>query len=332
MDIVERLANKAIVVVALVVMAAGPAFAEGSVGVILPMTGEFARYGERIRRGIESKRTASVEFVYEDEGCTPAKAVGAFHKLRAASRAELFLGPWCGSPQVAVASLLKKTNALAVLGSSAPERVFELSGGRMLSVQPPIEAESRFNAQEAFRLGARRVMIVFLENDFSRAHEAAFRATFKGEVLDTLVYSSPDGSALRGIATKIKQRNPDTVYIPDAFPLMHGLVRQLSNLGVSGLRLMSVYSAQSDDVLKALGSAGNGLFLSYPKIEGDALEHYPQLASEVLMYGIGACPKFSTDCVREKITSRYSFDRKGVLSGEMGLKVIAGDKFVWFRE
>lgn len=257
--------------------------------------------------------------------------MGAFHKLRAANRTELFLGPWCGSPQVAVAALLKKTNALAVLGSSASERVFELSAGRMISVQPSIEVESRFNAQEAFRLGARRVMIVFLENEFSRAHEAAFRAAFKGEVLGTLVYSSSDGSALRGIATKIKQRNPDTVYIPDAFPLMHGLLRYLSNLGVTRLTLMSVYSAQSDEVLKAVGSTGNGLILSYPKIEGDALEHYPQLASEILMYGIGACPVISAKCVREKITSRYPFDSKGVLSGEMGLKIIEGNRFVWFK-
>ena len=328
---IVTLAKRFIAIVGLAAVSFTQAFGENSVGVILPMTGEFARYGERIRHGIDGKRSEAVKFLYEDEGCNPAKAVSAFHKLRAATGAQLFLGPWCGSPQVAVAALLKKTKGLAVLGSSAPERVFELSGGQMVSVQPSIEAESRFNAQEAFRLGARRVVIVFLENDFSRAHEAAFRAAFKGEVVETLVYSSPDGSALRGIATKVKQRNPDTLYIPDAFPLMHGLLRQLSNLGVSGLRLMSVYSAQSDDVVKAVGSTGNGLIISYPKIEGDALEHYPQLASEVLMYGIGACPEISADCVREKITSRYSFDSKGVLSGEIGLKVIAGDKFVWFK-
>jgi hypothetical protein len=66
----------------------------------------------------------------------------------------------------------------------------------------------RFNAQEAYRLGARKVVIVFDENDFSRAHEDAFRKTFKGEVLNTLAYSSPDGSSLREIATRIKQLAP----------------------------------------------------------------------------------------------------------------------------
>jgi hypothetical protein len=57
--------------------------------------------------------------------------------------------------------------------------------------------------------------------------------------------------------------SPDTLYIPDALPLMHGLLRQLANMGVTGLRLMSVYSAQSDDVLTAVGKGGEGLILSY---------------------------------------------------------------------
>ena len=292
---------------------------------------DFARYGEKIRVGLESKKASNVRYVYEDEGCEAKKAVSAYRKLSALDGIRVFLGPWCGSPQVAVASLLQRTEGFAILGSSAPERVFELSGGRMLSVQPSIEGESRFNAKEAYDLGARKVVIVFLENDFSRAHEAAFRQAFQGEVLDTLVYSSPDGSALRGLATKIKRLNPDTLYIPDAFPLIHGLTKQLSTVGVKGLRLMSVYSAQSNDVLEAVGSTGDGLILSYPKIEGEALHHYPQLAADVLMHGVGQCPELSSECLQRSIRSKYTFDEHGVMQGDVGLKIIKEGKFVWLE-
>lgn len=300
-----------------------------SVGVILPMTGDFARYGEKVREGLESKKPSAIKFVYEDEGCNPRVAVSAFHKLRAADKLTLFLGPWCGSPQIAVASLLDKSGGLAILASSAPERVFELSAGRMLSVAPSIEAESSFNAREAYRLGARKVVIVFLENDFSRAHEAAFRKSFQGDVLDTLVYSSPDASALRSMATQIKQLSPDTLYVPDASPLMHGLTRQLTNLGLTGLRLMSVYSAQSDDVLAAVGKSGEGLVLSYPKIEGEALHHYPMIATEMLSFGLRECREKTPECVREAITRRYHFDEHGTLKGELALKTISNGSFVW---
>jgi ABC-type branched-subunit amino acid transport system substrate-binding protein len=300
-----------------------------TIGVILPMTGDFARYGEKVREGLESKKIASVKFIYEDEGCNPRSAVSAFHKLRAADKLNIFMGPWCGSPQVAVASLLHKSGGLAILGGSAPERVFALSGGRMFSVQPSIEAESTFNAQEAYRLGARKVVIVFFESDFSRAHEAAFRAAFQGQVVDTLVYSSPDASALRTIAIQIKQLSPDTLYVPDASPLMHGLARQLTNIGLTGLRLMSVYSAQSEDVLAAVGKSGEGLIFSYPKIEGEALHYYPRLASEVLMYGLQECAERTPECVRKAITEKYRFDEHGTLHGGLALKTISDGKFVW---
>jgi ABC-type branched-subunit amino acid transport system substrate-binding protein len=302
--------------------------AESKVGVILTMTGDFARYGDKIRVGLESKKAAHVKYVYEDEGCDPKKAITAYQKLSALDGIRVFLGPWCGSPQVAVASVLRRSDGFAILGSSAPERVFELSGGRMLSVQPSIEAESRFNAKEAYRLGARKVVILFFESDFGRAHEAAFRQAFQGGVLDTLVYSTPDASALRGLATKIKQLNPDTVYIPDAFPLMQGLTKQLSTVGAKGIRLMSVYSAQSDDVLQAVGAAGDGLILSYPKIEGEALHYYPQRAAEVLMYGVGECPDLSADCLQRAIRGKYTFDEHGVMQGELELKVIKEGRFV----
>ncbi len=304
--------------------------AENKIGVILPMTGDFARYGKTVRQGLESTKLSPFKYVYEDEGCNPRAAVSAFHKLYSFDKAKVFVGPWCGSPQIAVASLLAQVDGLAILGSSAPERVHQLSSGRMFAVQPSIEMESTFNAKEAYRLGARKVVVVFLENDFSRAHEEAFRGAFQGEVLDTLVYSSADGSALRGIATRIKQLAPDTLYIPDASPLMHGLIKYLSSLGVSTLRLMSVYSAQSDDVLKAIGAAGEGLIYSYPDILDDALHHYPRIAAQVLDHALQQCPNVDTTCMNKAIREKYSFDVHGVLPGNVRLKTIRDGKFVWF--
>jgi hypothetical protein len=38
-----------------------------TIGVILPMTGDFARYGEKVREGLESKKIDSVKFVLKKE-------------------------------------------------------------------------------------------------------------------------------------------------------------------------------------------------------------------------------------------------------------------------
>jgi ABC-type branched-subunit amino acid transport system substrate-binding protein len=307
-----------------------PSQAENKIGVILPMTGDFARYGERIREGLESERQSSMKFIYEDEGCAPRTAVTAFRKLSSVDNTKIFVGPWCGSPQVAVASQMVKIGGLAILGSSAPERVYHLSSGRMLAVQPSIETESTFNAKEAYRLGARKVAIVFFENDFSRAHESAFRSAFQGQVLDTLTYSNQDGSVLRGIATRIKQLAPDTVYIPDAFPLMHGLIKQIGSIGLGKLRFMSVYTAQSADVLTVVGSEGEGLLYSYPDISDEALHFYPRLAAKLLAQGLEECPSQEPDCVRGAIKKKHSFDEHGTLSGKIRLKTIKDGRFQWY--
>jgi hypothetical protein len=94
---------------------------------------------------------------------------------------------------------------------------------------------------------------------------------------------------------------------------------------------MSVYSAHSEEVLSAVGVTGEGLLLSYPRIEQEALNYYPQIAAEVLMYGLQQCPGGTVSCIREAITTKYPFNRSGVLQGEMGLQVVEAGKFIWVK-
>jgi ABC-type branched-subunit amino acid transport system substrate-binding protein len=297
--------------------------------VILPLSGDFAQYGERTRSRLELNKPPQVKFVYEDEGCAPRSAVTAFKKLTEVDRARIIVGPWCGSPQVAIAPILARIGGVAILPNSAPERVFDLSQQRMLSLQASIESESRFNAEQAYRLGARRVVILFFENDFSRAHEAAFRATFRGEVLETIAYTDAGGETLRSAALKIKQLGADTVYIPDAFPLMHGITRQLATLRLTQLRKISVYSAESPEVARAVGADGEGLLLSYPRTPADVEVYFSELTGRVLGAAIQVCAGAEPECVREKLMQQNRFNEHGVLEGELGLRVLRNGRFEW---
>lgn len=303
------------------------------IGVIVPLTGDFARYGQKIRTGLEQVKPPGVQYVYEDEGCDPAKAVSAYQKLSAVNGIRFFLGPWCGSPQMAVAPLLAKHRQIAVLGASAPRAVYQASGGRVFSSQHSIEEESIFNARQAYRLGAKRVVILFFENSFSRAHEAAFREAFRGEVLQTFAYQSLDVSVIKSLALSIKRLNPDALYVPDAFPLMHGLLRELHQVGLKGKRIFSVYSAQSEDVLKAVGPYGEGMIYSYPAIgDKEALEHFPALAAQILLRALKKCPAAKENCVIQALRAQNSFDQFGVLQGKLTLKTIKEGRFGNFSD
>ena len=221
-----------------------PALAETKIGVIATLTGPFARYGAKVQAAVSAVKSDSVSMVFENEGCEPKVAVSAFKKLSEVDRVRLFIGPGCGSPQSAIAPLLSRGGQLAVLGSSAPRGLFRQSDGRMFSTQPSIEDESTFLGNQLSERGVNSVVIVFSENGFSRAHEAAFRASYRGKILETFAYTSDAPAELKSIALKIKQLNAEALYVPDGFPLLRGFGRELRAIGAER-PIYSVYSAQS---------------------------------------------------------------------------------------
>ena len=296
------------------------------VGVLAPLTGAFARYGEKFVAAVRGEANGSVQFVFEDEGCDPKRAIDAFKRLSEVDGVRVFLGPWCGSPQSAVAPLVRSKNDIAVLGSSAPRAVWAASGDRMFSTQHSIEDESEFMAGAVARRGAKSVVIVFRENQFSRAHEAAFRAAFPGAVLETIAYDSGDISELKSAALRIRKLNPDALYVPDAFPLLGGFTKELRAIGLGGKPVYSVYSAQSEDVMKTVGSDG-GLVYSFPDIgEEEAIRTFPRNAARLLVAAIGLCGDDPT-CLQAKLRMSGGFDSNGVVPAHFVLKTLRHERF-----
>ena len=298
------------------------------IGALIPLTGPAAIFGTKIQQAITSFANDRISFVFEDEGCDPKMAVTAYKKLSNIDGVRLFLGPLCGSPQSAVAPLFKKGEQLAVLGNSAPEAVFSNSGGRIFSTQHSIETESTFLAGKLNEENISSVVIIFKENAFSRAHEAAFRASFKGKIVATFAYTSDDTiSELKSIVLKVKQLKPDALYVPDFHPLANGLMKELKAIGAQR-RIYSVYSVQSDAVLKVLGADGEGLIYSYPDIgDQDAMSYFPALAAKILIAATTSCGT-NVSCVHDALVKQNSFDAHGVLSGKLRLKTIRDGKFV----
>ncbi|MCB0318575.1 MAG: ABC transporter substrate-binding protein [Bdellovibrionales bacterium] len=301
---------------------------EYNVGLIAPLTGDFARYGEKIADSVNKATPEGFKLLTEDEACTGRVAITSYNKLSKVDNVKFYLGPWCGSPQLSVAPLFKKNLDIALIGNSAPEMMHKASGGRMFSTQHSIEAESRYNAKQMNERGYKSAVIIFFENDFSRAHESGFKEVFKGKIYETFAYNSRDISTLKSIVLRIKHYNPDVIYSPDAYPLMHGFVRELYNSGLGHKQVWSVYSAQFPDILEVLGEQGNGLIYSHPDIgEDDALSYFSNKAANILYNEITNC-KADSECVRLNLNQKYDFTENGYLKGDIILKTIKDKKFV----
>ncbi len=291
------------------------------VGVILPLSGDFARYGENVREGLISGKSENLDFVFKDETCRAKEALSAYKSLKARGF-RVFLGPFCGSPQKAVAPLLKSSKDLVLLGSSAPENVFQDSGERMLSVQHSIEDESRFNAEQANRLGLKTAALVFQEQEYGRTHEKAFREVFKGQILEVFAYDNPAGGVMKNIALQLEKLNPDLVYIPDAAPLLHGFLKELRQLG-SQARVISTYGTQISDVFDLIKDYGDELLYSHPAIGKESpFTYFPGLAAKAISEAVGECKEVQPECIKQALLSKYSFNEQGILDGELELRTI----------
>ena len=295
---------------------------------ILPLSGSFKRYGEKIRAAIYSGLTCEANLILEDEACDPNTSQTALAKLLTIDQVKLLIGPFCGSPQLVVAQSIKNKNVLSILASSAPETVAGESKGRMFSMQHSIESEAKFMAGELNKRGIKSVVSIYLDNFFSRSHEAAFQKEFKGQILETMAYTAEDLSQIKSIALRIKKIAPEALYVPDAFPLMNGLVKELQVVGLGHLKLYSPYSAEAEDVKDALGKYGSQLVYSYPKIEGEALSNYAKMAAEAACLIISSCPKEDLNCRLDALKKNYTFDQHGALPASFILKTIKENRFV----
>ncbi len=298
------------------------------VGVLLPLSGNLVTFGTTMLASLKRADLANIELVVEDDECLPAKTISAFKKLRNVDRVSFFLGPVCGSPQQSVAPLLKQSDSIAMLVSSGAENLYELSGGKVFSPQYSNEDEAKHNALVMEQLGLKRVAMIFYDDVFCRAHEKAFRAHFKGEVVEAFAFSSFDPSVLKPFVTKLQSLQVDGIYVPDVSPFMLGLRRELAKLGLGDVPVVSIFSAQTQDVLTSEGSNANGIMYSYPEVDTtDAVGYFAQLGADIVFNAIRECTG-DPSCVRRVLTEKHGFNSKGVRSGKIETRIIEDGKFV----
>ena len=297
------------------------------IGVITPLSGDFLGYGALVRKGIESVPADGVQLIFEDEGCDARRAVAAYRKLVDVDRVRYLLGPSCGSPQHAVAPLIPSDDVLALVTSSATEEIYQQAKGRVFFSQYSIEQESRFNASQMNKRGFQQALLVYFDNEFSRAHESAFRKSFQGKIGDVIRFPSFDTTYVRNAALKAKHGGYDVIYVPDATPFLLGFLTELRKIGAPPIPVYSVYSAQMADVLAAEGPHAEGLRYSYPADAGeDALYYFPRLAAQMLFAAIKECGN-DTTCTAHRLHEKYSFDEHNTRRSEIELRTVKNGQF-----
>lgn len=215
------------------------------VGGIAPLSGAVAVYGVECKNGIdlavEEINAAGgingklVEFVCEDDEGSPDKTVNAFKKLITKDHVKYVIGSLTSGCTQAITTLSQASKVVQLAPAATAPAITEAGNFifRACFIDPFQGTVGGKFAIESLK--AKKAAVLYdAGNDYSVGLQDNFVATFKalgGDVVAIESYAGGDKD-FNAQLTKIKNANPDVVYLPDYYGTVALIAKQLRAQGI----------------------------------------------------------------------------------------------------
>ena len=249
------------------------------IGALLPLTGNLAEYGQRVRRGIDlavedlDRAGRTVHVIYEDTEGVPQKGVLAASKLVNVDRVRYVIGAVSSTVTLSVLPVTEAKSALLISPAASSPK---LSGISRLFVRnwPSDVLEARVLADYAANaLSLHRVAILYVNNDYGLGLQDQFSKSFSalGRTIVAREGYPLDTRDFRQIIAKYQPAlgNIDAFYLAGYHKDMAAATRQLREAGFKGQILGDAdYGIQ--ETLTIAGRAAEGAIYASPWYDPDS--------------------------------------------------------------
>lgn len=204
-------------------LAMRPGVDDGTVriGVILPLTGDAASYGQDCKNGLllafdEARTTDGLKFkpIIEDTKAEPKTAVTAVQKLISVDRVEAVIGDMFSSTTLAVAPIAQSAGVTLLTPTSSEDRI-TATGDCIFSIYPSARTEGEFLASRLSPAEMARVAVLSENQEALRSIAQAFSGAIRsrgGEIV--AIETLPDErSSYRSVIDKIAAKKPAAVFL-----------------------------------------------------------------------------------------------------------------------
>jgi branched-chain amino acid transport system substrate-binding protein len=225
------------------------------VAILAPLSGDVATFGESTRDGVllavkEWNEDGGVlgkeiEVVVEDSQCSPEAAVSAANKVIDQNGVKFIIGEVCSSASIPVSEIVTDKEVLQISPTSTnPSVTVDEDGNtkptvfRACFIDPFQGSVAAKFAMD--NLGA-QTAAVFLDqgNDYVRGLAEVFINEFSamgGDVVVEESYTAEDQD-FSAILTKVKDANPDVLYMPDYYSTVNLIAAQAKERGIEAAML-----------------------------------------------------------------------------------------------
>ncbi|MBW2990230.1 penicillin-binding protein activator [Candidatus Woesearchaeota archaeon] len=335
------------------------------VGVILPLTGKAAAFGEAIRNGLDlaleeiNKDGKRIELVYEEEACDPKQAVTAYHALRGRGVHNI-IGAACSVSTLAIAPLAEQDKTLLFSPASAAESITE-AGDYIFRNHGRTSIEMKALAEHAYK-SYKNYAIVYDSSNSAFVADNTYFTKYIEALGGKVVFSQGfegDATDFKTILLKLKGRDDIDAVFPVAFKNQFVLfVKQMNEFGIDK-PVIADKTIEISKTIDALGELAEGI--AYPVAEYNEntdsefwnkyLERFneepPVWAAQgydnlmILADIFERCDSKDTACVKDElykvqdypgVAGTTSFDKNGDAVKEIVIKQIKNGEIVIVKD
>jgi len=245
----------ALVVSMLALTACGGGSSAAKIAILAPLSGDVATFGQSTRDGVllaveewnakGGVNGKKIETVVEDSQCSAEAAVSAANKVIDQDGVKFIIGEVCSSASIPISEIVVSKGVFQISPTSTNPSVTVTEDGstkatvfRACFIDP---FQGKVAAKFALdNLGA-KTAAVFLDqgNDYVRGLAEVFIAEFEaggGSVVVKENYTADDQD-FSAILTKVKDANPDVLYLPDYYSSVNLIAAQALEKGITATML-----------------------------------------------------------------------------------------------
>ncbi|MGC9357312.1 MAG: ABC transporter substrate-binding protein [Anaerolineae bacterium] len=225
------------------------------IAILAPLSGDVATFGESTRNGAlmaieewnanEGVAGMQIEAIVEDSQCDPEAAVSAANKVIDQDGVQFIIGEVCSKASIPISEVAMSKGVFQISPTSTSTDVTVAENGetkdyifRACFIDP---FQGLVAAQFARNELSAQTAAVLLDqgNDYVRGLAEAFVETFTemgGEVVVQETYTGED-TDFSAILTKVKDAEPDILYIPDYYSTVNLIAAQAQERGITAVMM-----------------------------------------------------------------------------------------------
>ncbi len=260
-----------------------PSNTEFPLGIVLPLTGNYAEYGLRVKRGVDLAVDEinsgggiggrQIRSVVEDTASEAKNAVSALNKLVATDNVHFVIGE------------VSSTNTLAMIPVAEQNKVFlfapvssspKLTGISKLFARnwPADNAEAAAMAEYAKAQGKTRAAVLYVDLDYGIGLAENFKKKFESLGGGVVAYEGykEDTANFRVQAQKVKDAGADVIFLGGYHKDMARATKAVREALGENILILAGTDYEVEEVLHIAGKGAEAVVYGTPKFDTSSLE------------------------------------------------------------